>query len=90
MFYFYWKTLKKGMFRPEISLDLYETWIYLKVTRIIPVTIMQLWPDETKRQKVLDEKHARGAEARAHRRAMKSLKSRGLNFITACLITIIS
>ncbi|KAG0599182.1 hypothetical protein M758_12G134000 [Ceratodon purpureus] len=40
-------------------------------------TLRQLWPDETKRQMVLDEKHARGAEARAHRRAMKSLKSRG-------------
>lgn len=42
------------------------------------MTIMQPWPNEIERQKVLDEKHARGAEARAHRRAIKSLKSRGL------------
>lgn len=40
-------------------------------------TLRQLWPNEAERQKVLDEKHARGGRARALRRAVKSLKSRG-------------
>jgi hypothetical protein len=41
------------------------------------VQFLQPWPNEAERQKVLDEKHARGGRARALRRAVKSLKSRG-------------
>lgn len=41
--------------------------------------LLQPWSNEAERQKVLDEKHGRGAEARAIRRAVKDRhKSKGL------------
>ena len=48
---------------------------------------MQAWLNEAERKKVLDEKHARGAEARAIRRAVKSLKSKGLTLLSITLIS---